>query len=109
MAEMSGVRVLERGIAVLSLLAGAEEPLGVSEIGRQTELSKATACNARLLSSIRTLNRSGGVAESGLRTASSSTSDNSCTRSNKRRAGCSCTHWQRGALSTCFKERRASR
>ena len=43
MAEMSGVRVLERGIAVLSLLAGAEEPLGVSEIGRQTELSKATA------------------------------------------------------------------
>lgn len=40
---MNGIRVLERTISILSFLASSQEAVGLSEISRATELSKATS------------------------------------------------------------------
>jgi len=50
MGEASGVRVLERAILILSTLASAQEPIGLSGLSRVTGLSKATAF--RILSTL---------------------------------------------------------
>ena len=50
MREMNGVRVLERAISILSRLSSGEQPMGLSELSRATDLSKATAF--RILSTL---------------------------------------------------------